>query len=78
MNAASHPGVLVNNWLPHSFSEGSGMLAQNGNLGLALGESFPEKQFCDLSSDNLSVFSKASLTVEREAKNFWSPSVQLP
>lgn len=33
MNTASHPGVLVNNWLPHSFSEGSGMPAHSGDLG---------------------------------------------
>lgn len=34
MNAASHPGVLVNNWLPHSFCEGSGMPAHSRDRGL--------------------------------------------
>lgn len=33
MNAVSHPGVLVNNWLPHSFCEGSRMLAHSGDPG---------------------------------------------
>lgn len=34
MNTANHPGVLVNNWLPHSFSEGSGMPSHSGDRGL--------------------------------------------